>query len=181
MNIIRKSGYDNKIALSCLTEQKIVHLEKYVDKHFKHLINDDVYSKMRTFSFVPGHKDTLMKLQNLAKSSIENEETKSEMIDVDQLPVSFLMKELIRTDIQNANKSKNNRRYPDSVKYFATYLYMLCGKSSYEILCNNLPLPVVGSICKFCIKIFIGNQSCLLLNQLVSISFNIIFQFIVLQ
>lgn len=68
---------------------------------------------------------------------------------INALPVSFIMKEMLRNAIQNSNKNAKNRRYSEKVQDFATYVYMLCGKYCYEVLSSNMPLPQADTVRKF--------------------------------
>ena len=61
---------------------------------------------------------------------------------------SVILKELILTAIHNGNLSKNNAEYSDIIRYFSTYIYLIGGRSCYEVLSQNLPLPSRSTICK---------------------------------
>lgn len=76
------------------------------------------------------------------------------------------MRELIKTAKNNAGKDFRQRRFSPSLQHFGMFLYMMCGKASYEIICNNIPLPQASTICNLIfIFVFIEkNSSFLILN-----------------
>lgn len=49
-----------------------------------------------------------------------------------------MLRECMQTKIE---KKKGGYRYTNSLKLFATYLYMIGGRMLYETLSANLPLP----------------------------------------
>lgn len=59
------------------------------------------------------------------------------------------MRELIQTALQKENSGKNITRYSDIIRYFATYIFILCGRSCYEVLNKNLPLPSIPTVCMY--------------------------------
>lgn len=63
------------------------------------------------------------------------------------LPV--ILKEMIKTALRNAEYVKNHAQYSDIIRYFATYIYIIGGRSCYEVLYENLPLPSVSTVCKY--------------------------------
>lgn len=62
---------------------------------------------------------------------------------------SVILTELIKTANKNKNRSKNGYQYEDIVKYFSTYIFLLCGRTCYETLNKNLPMPSTKTICKY--------------------------------
>lgn len=77
----------------------------------------------------------------------ENKTTTTDILELPNFP--FIMKELVRKTLNNYNVEPKRRRYSDSLRNFAIYLYMMCDRQSYEILSNNIPLPHPSTICKF--------------------------------
>lgn len=155
INILKKSGYDSRIALGCLNEEKVIQVEKFIIKNKESfqedLAGDPYYSKLQNFQFLPGHKSILINCENLVKKYEECEKNSSEKCKCSKINWSLLpiiLRELIKNAISNAEKDKYHHRYPDLIKYFATYIYMLCGKMCYEVLSSNLSLPTSVTIGK---------------------------------
>lgn len=149
-DVLNKSGYDNAFSIENMNDVEINSIETFVQDHLQ-LVNSDPYAQMDKFRLLPGHRTFLLRLPEAMKrfvseSKLQPETSKKRLID--SLPLSFLMKEMIHNAISNAEKDPNNRRYSETIQYFATYIYMFCGKACYEILSNNLPIPSVNSICE---------------------------------
>lgn len=147
MEILQKSGYDNTISIQNLIDDRIDRVEKFVQQNLQPVL-DEAYAKMSEFRFLPGHRATLLGLPEAIKKFESRTETSAKTI-INSLPLSFIMKEMIETAISNADKDPKHRRYSETIQYFASYIYMHCGKACYEILSNNLPLPQANTTCMF--------------------------------
>lgn len=64
--------------------------------------------------------------------------------------IPFQLQQMIRTAIKNYDRDNNHNIYSTEIQHWATYLYMMCGKATYEVLCKNLPLPQVNTVRKYC-------------------------------
>lgn len=62
--------------------------------------------------------------------------------------LSPVMNEMIAVGVANSKKTPNNHEYSKLVSDFGMYSYLASGKSSYRVLCRNLPLPQEATICK---------------------------------
>lgn len=134
----------------------------------------DYYMVQREFKFLPGHCDFLIALSRmLSKSKCNQEQDSVYQLDsgnnkeqdnenepkyepfhftkaIKNHPsLSVILKELIVTALRNGVKANQNSQYTDVVRYFATYIYIVGGRSCYEVLYKNLPLPSVSTACKF--------------------------------
>lgn len=147
IEILYLVGFDNPIAMKKITTDNIEEIENYVSKNLKDSLTSSVYAGMKKFVFLPGHKAILLSLAPY----IEKYEQEMEIDDrsVEKLPLSFIMKKMIRTAMNNKDKDQNHRRFPSEIRHFAIYIYTMCGKACYEVLCNNLPLPQANTVCKF--------------------------------
>lgn len=61
---------------------------------------------------------------------------------------SVILTELLKTANNNFNKSKHAYQYNAIVRYFSTYVFLLCSRRCYETLNKNLPIPSTKTICK---------------------------------
>lgn len=58
---------------------------------------------------------------------------------------TFILKELVRSARQNSNLPPTRYRYSEEIQWFSTYVFLLCGRSAYEFLSYNLPIPSVST------------------------------------
>lgn len=171
--LLWKAGYDNMISVHQICDKKIGELEKFIDNRKNQILreimtelenfdSDDsisasisAYKNNADFEFLPGHRSILLSLsghiQNMqlhykyaygGEKLIANEAS-------NQPNYSIILTELIKTATTNMNKSKYAYQYTDVVKYFSTYIFLLCGRTCYETLNKNLPIPSTKTICKY--------------------------------
>lgn len=153
-------AYDSLNVLKELNELKIVEIEEYITDCGQDMVNDlycchsEKYKKQTKFKFLPGHRSILKilpekisgifenhnELRNLFLNTPVNSEANKEF--------SVILNELIKSSQINAHKSKNHAEYSDTIRYFFTYVYLLSGKSAYETLQKNLPIPSTKTICR---------------------------------
>lgn len=154
--ILTSCGYNTLISLQSITSDSIARIESHINENCTDVIHEldccyhDFYKAQKTFKFLPGHYDFLI---NLAKYIDNSSNVECDYFNLmksvkNHSGFSKIMKELIFTSLQNDAVSKNNACYSDIVRYFATYIFTLCGRSCYEVLYQNLPLPSISTICK---------------------------------
>lgn len=167
-------GYDTMLSLQNITMETVNHIEKHVNKHFSNIVQEfdcchgTFYKNQTVFEFLPGHRDMLITLSRaLSKNQVEdkNEPQSNSMSNflnqafnscfnftqaVENHPsLPVILKEMIKTALRNAEYDKNHAQYSDIIRYFATYIYIIGGRSCYEVLYKNLPLPSVSTVCKY--------------------------------
>lgn len=175
--ILTLCGYNTYSSLRNISPESILQMEICVNKNYLRTIqklnccHSDFYKKQDTFKFLPGHTDLLLMLPKFAINCFEdnrqnhnqsyNQYSKVAQFINQHSGFSRMMKELINTVLENETNSKNNTEYSDIVKYFATYLFTLCGRSCYEFLYANLPIPSISTIRKInCVdELKNGNRS----------------------
>lgn len=112
------------------------------------------YKNQRTFRFLPGHRSMILNFPKLVKSmqqSIIQQQTINSIAtqkEVSSNEFSHLLKMFNETAEQNANRVPTRYRYSETIRYFAIYIFIMCGRMSYEILSANLPLPQASTVCK---------------------------------
>lgn len=143
--ILGESGFTSKAALQKITPENIKSIEQYVNDNFDSLIDGlSDYKRVRPFKLKPGHCmiiESIPELLNRAKA-VEESKTKS------RNEFQFVMKWLIETAERNAGREPKGRRFDETVKLFAIYLYIMSGRACYDTLSANLPLPQATSIGK---------------------------------
>lgn len=160
--LLRQCGYDSVFSLKFITEQSILKMEHYINKEklsiFEQLNSDDVtmfeYKKEKLFEFLPGHKEYLLGLPK-AIYDFQSHKGESNMKDntfdfTENMPNQFsvILSKLIETALKNKDKPKNAYQYGEVIKDFSTYIFILCGRTCYETLHKNLPIPPIKTICK---------------------------------
>lgn len=109
-------------------------IEEYVSKKLKHLLVGTVYAEMEQsgekFSFLPGHNAILSSLPACVQQFEYSRSKKHSnlAIDVNSFPFSFMMKEFIRTAMENYSRDSKHQKFSSVIQHFATYIYMHCGK-----------------------------------------------------
>lgn len=152
VGILKKTGYECAASLVGMNEKEIRQIEKFVMNHKLDVLEGSVYAKsdFGQFEFLPGHRKLLLSLGKHAEKyellSRKAAQFEKEM----KFPcASFLMNELIKSMENNSNVTSKQHRYSEAIQNFAIYIYLISGKAAYEVLCSNLPLPQVPTICKF--------------------------------
>lgn len=166
--LLWKSGYDTMLSLKYICEESITEIEKLIQKHKNKILFDDNnmhdylyhYKRQDKFAFLPGHRSILLDLpQSIKKMQLENTlygdgsinimtNTSMESSKDKTSEYSVILNELINTAKRNQNKPKNAYQYDDLIKHFSTYIFLLCGRTCYETLNKNLPIPSTKTICK---------------------------------
>ncbi|XP_077255609.1 uncharacterized protein LOC143893763 [Temnothorax americanus] len=65
----------------------------------------------------------------------------------------------MNTALSNTSKKKGGQRYDDTLKLFATYLFVIGGRMLYETLSANLPLPSLSTVSRT-----LDNSGCLIIE-----------------
>lgn len=143
--ILAKSGYDTIWSLKNINENDILNIEEYINEQ-PSILKGTTYENIQKFKFKPGHKKFLLELPNLIKKYNEEQHNKYGTKHCSNF--AYVFKELIDVAIANSEKEPNGVRYSECIRYFATYIYLHCGKKCYETLCANLPLPKANTIRK---------------------------------
>lgn len=151
--ILIASGYDTIFSVKNIDSEKIVEIENHVNVYARDLIQNfdcchhEFYKGLNEFKFLPGHKDLILSLPQLIVKMLNPEKYLIEIIE-QHSGFSMILRELIKTAIQNDKLPKCKAVYTDTIRYFATYIFLICGRSSYEVLYQNLPLPSISTIRK---------------------------------
>lgn len=147
VKILKACGYDNPTQLTGINVQEICEMENFTRDRLSHLLKESsVYSESTSFSFLPGHKKLIMVLGEKVKKykPPKNIEQAFNFSDA-----SNIMKQLMKSMQENSHVAPTGRRYTEILKDFASYTYMIGGKSTYELLSANLPMPQVPSVCEY--------------------------------
>lgn len=144
-SILNASGYDNILSLTDINEEEINVIEQFAYQNLKHLIEPQFDSN--PFKFLPGHRKLILALGKKAEK-YEPPNTRPNNSEYSLEHATTVMKELIKSMQENANVTSTRRRYSEIIKHLASYIYIVGGKAAYEVLCNNLPLPQVPTVCK---------------------------------
>lgn len=120
-----------------------------------------IYKEQDIFQFLPGHRNIWLSLRenidNMQASmqAVNNSASNSDAL-INSVPEEYtvILTEFLKTAKINSNKSKHAYQYSEIVKYFSTYIFLLCGRTCYETLNRNLPMPSTKTICKHVCEYF---------------------------
>lgn len=156
-NILSWCGYGTMISLQTISSESILQIEKHVNVHCLEMIqqldccHSEFYKQKIIFELLPGHRDLIIALSKIMSDHLIQNSQFVKILSEDikkQCDLSTIMKELIQVALANNKISKNHAEYSDIIRYFATYIFLLCGRSCYNVLCQNLPFPSISTVCK---------------------------------
>lgn len=152
--ILENSGYNTLAAIRCINPGSIQRIEKFFNDNIEKLVDGLIgteYESVRPFAVIPGHCAIIESLPRYL-------ETPTQSTAVAKLPIfSQIMKLLIDTAEQNAGRNAKGKRYQEDLRNFSTYIYLMCGRSCYETLSANLPIPSVNAICMLWSFVYYNN------------------------
>lgn len=143
--ILSWCAYDTIASVRNINSESLFQIQRQVNSYFLPKIQEltccyaEFYKQQSKFELLPGHRDfilTLPKYLNVPTSYTQN------------IAFSTILNSLIETSEQNAGKDKHQSHYDDIIRYFSTYLFLRCGRSCYELLNHNLPLPSTRTVCE---------------------------------
>lgn len=137
------SGFNTFAAIRCINSGSIQRIENFFNDNkakFADGFMGTEYESMHPFAVIPGHCALIESLP----AYLENQNQSTTM---ENTPIfSQIMKLLIETTENNAGRNAKGKRYQEKLRNFATCIYLLCGRSCYETLSANLPIPSVNAI-----------------------------------
>lgn len=150
-HILEVCGYSTIFSLIEIKEQQLNEIENFIKTHKQNIASiecnhSEYYRSIEEFKLLPGHSTMILALSKYALEYQEKTKSCQSSRQNDSFP--FVLNELIKTAEQNLFRDPNHAQYPDTVRFFATYIFLLCGRSCYEMLRANLPLPSTKTICK---------------------------------
>lgn len=145
--VLTVCGYDTFSSITGIQNESILDIETIVNNNFRATIqsfdcsHSDYYKNQAEFKFLPGHSDFLRGISKYKFTTVQN--------SVDQSVTEF--QPILQGMLDNLHQStgKNWAKYSNLIKYFATYVFLKAGRSCYEFLQSNLPLPSSKTICKY--------------------------------
>lgn len=157
--ILINSGYDNLSSLKCINQERLNELEKHIDKNRENFEaslevltcdHKNRYLEQKTFQFLPGHSAVMLdwrqnEIQNRVQDEVQN---KTKTVNKEHPAFTRILKEIIASALTNHTKTANLHRFSEILMDFSIYLFITAGRSCYETLSANLPLPQAGTICK---------------------------------
>lgn len=148
-------GFNTLISLSDITYSDITKIEECISENFSESITQlkccySEYYKShiithQNFKLLPGHAALLVILPQYIKEYRQAYQKKVSDLNG---RYSLFLNELIQTAEENRFKSSNQASYSDTVRYFAMYIFLLCGRACYDMLQSNLPIPSTPTIRK---------------------------------
>lgn len=151
-------GYDTLTSLSYISRESLTLIETHMSKNLIQIQSLDCccaefYKKQNhEFNLIPGHRDLILAVSKQISIHLGAQKNYNDTLNqaIQQHPsLSVIMRELVKTSLQNAKMPKNNAEYSDNIRFFATYIFILCGRTCYEVLRQNLSLPSISTVCKY--------------------------------
>lgn len=140
ISLLKNNGYENAFSLKLLNYNTVDYLEKNGLNNTEYAA---IYDKL-----LPGHRASLLALPELVQEFQRSYSDDQAINTNSEDPrYSFILQQLIKTAEKNSDKDPKHRRFSEEIQYFSILLYIMCGKASYEILSNNLPLPQANTVC----------------------------------
>lgn len=121
-------------------------MEKYLNTHHQSSIENmpgchkKLYQQRSAFNSLPAHRMSISKIPQ------DMDSFNSDSFPLNNCAFSKILRELVSSALQNANKVPTARRYSEVLTNFSMYMYILSGTAAYEVLAANLPLPKVSTI-----------------------------------
>lgn len=109
----------------------------------------DAYKTQSKFKLLPGHRDFLLSMSKYKSNNSQKDDSLDKQNTNQNSSLPVVLQAMIQTSQQNAGTNKYNAHYNDLIRYFATYVFLLAGRSCYEFLKRNLQLPSTKTVCKF--------------------------------
>lgn len=147
--ILTETGYDSRLALKRITAEKITGIEDHINADIANLSYGLVgtrYENVRPFKLLPGHRALIESLPQYLDEVILTGEPAAHHQSNE---FTQILKLLIESAEINTSREAKGRRYNECLKYFCTYVYLMCGRACYETLSANLPLPQASTICTY--------------------------------
>lgn len=157
--ILNCCGFNHLLSWTNFSDENLSEIVEYVRKfsHDKikkfdctrHGCTIAHYKNQKEFDLLPGHRNLIAEVAKYINKDLQENihlPVPGETIKT-HLGSTKMMEEMIQTDITNRG-SKHCSTYSEIMKYFATYLFIMCGRSCYDFLYQNLPLPSISTVCK---------------------------------
>lgn len=165
--ILNANGFTTELSLLSINAETLQNIEKFTNEYLEDTIikliccYSNIYKAQvieKKFCFMPGHKALLLQLhKHLEENKQKRQKVLGETSHIEAMAQSMksmpdlsnILKEIVLNAMDNFGKIPTQNRYTDIIKYFSIYIYMVCGRKSYEVLQSNLSLPAVSTISEY--------------------------------
>lgn len=142
VKILTLSGIESDFTIKHID---INTIESFVEENreiFDEILSQSIYKSIHPFKFAPGHRILLEKFPELIQTQ------QMQNIEINSSNFSVVLRALVGMADKNDPNNPQANRYNDIVRWFSVYIFLLCGRSCYETLSANLPIPKTSTICK---------------------------------
>lgn len=162
--ILSCCGYNHPLSFEKFSNESLSQVEDHMRKSPQNTIKRfdctlhgcliAHYKDQKLFKLLPGHRiliTSIVKCIDQYHQKISQENSHAVLCEIikKHAYLSVVMKELIQGAMKNEQLSKNQAQYSDITRHFATYVFILCGRSCYEVLNKNLPFPSTSTVCMY--------------------------------
>lgn len=148
-NMLMLCGFDNVLSLKSINAQSVNMMETYLKSRVNFIENlpkchGEIYRRQANFCLLPAHRLSILAIPQCLENSLKSTDANS--FSLNHPGFSMILRELIESALRNHNKDPQAHRYSEVLRNFCMYIYIMAGRSLYEMLSANLPLPKVSTI-----------------------------------
>lgn len=167
--ILTECGLTSLLSINQINESRITEIENFVNENQGIIEKLDcchagTYKSLKKFRFLPAHRLIILHLPSCGTAIFEADRAVTVNYSHDHLNASrsirnvndtteysLFLRMLLESAKENAGIPKNRFRYDNILQWilFSTYIFLSCGRSCYETLSSNLPIPSKHTVCKF--------------------------------
>lgn len=144
IKILKKEGMSNFHAWGTVFKN-IEKLENIIKSKYSDLMSFNEYHKGDVNKFYIKTSDVLM-LCKIEKSILEKGEIYFK--NSNAYEKKYNKKQYRLLNLLNEHLAKNNTTFDTELKSMGLYIFIKCGPSAYDFLCENLPLPSISTVRK---------------------------------
>lgn len=156
--ILITCGYVTLASIRNISMESLNQIENEINVNARHVIQQfdccysEFYKSQIGFKLLPAHRDLILYLPKIIDQELKHDHRDpDEMLieSVNKHPgLSVILRELIKTAVNNYKSPKRKAEYSDIIRYFSTSVFILCGRATYTVLHENLPLPSISTVCE---------------------------------
>lgn len=142
-HILEVSGYNTFAAMRLIQPESIHRIEWYINANmdrFADILVGSTYEKVNPFALNPGHSAVIESLPTY----LEGRHAQDSNPAPDRSIFSYVLQLMLETAANNAGRDAKGNL--EELRYFAIYIYLVCGRACYETLSANLPIPSANTI-----------------------------------
>lgn len=154
--ILIRCGYDTLASIRNISMGSVTQIENEMNVNARNLIQQfdccysEYYKRQIDLKLLPAHRDLILYLPKIIDQVVGHRDPDEMFIEsANKHPgLSVILRELIKTAVNNYKLPKTRAEYSDIIRHFSTYVFIMCGRATYAVLHDNLPLPSISTVCE---------------------------------